>query len=277
MIRVLDDTQIEAMKEYLSEETYERLSHSCHLCTTVNNEGYWIACPCAVEQEESFRTEVFHAYCSEQVLVLCSAQESIRLAASEWNKQDCPAGGLVALLSTLTQRDVEVLEAMEDDIETLEDHLLAAQKQIRSAEKTMIRIKRELLYRKRYYEQLHLILDELDVDEIGLFDEQSRRHLHYLRHRVGYLLDSVLHLRDYITQVREAYQAGIDIEQNQVMKIFTVVTAVFLPLTLIVGWYGMNFSAMPELAWRGGYAYVICLSVLVCLICFLFIRRKKWF
>ena len=70
----------------------------------------------------------------------------------------------------------------------------------------------------------------------------------------------VLNLRDYVTQVREAYQAQIDINLNKVMKIFTVITSIFLPLTLIVGWYGMNLK-MPEYSWVYGYPFVIGLIV----------------
>lgn len=84
-------------------------------------------------------------------------------------------------------------------------------------------------------------------------------------------------LRESAEQAREAYQAQIDIEQNNVMKIFTVLTAIFLPLTLLVGWYGMNFQYMPELGWKYGYVYVIGLSVVTCVICFVLFKKKKWF
>lgn len=65
-------------------------------------------------------------------------------------------------------------------------------------------------------------------------------------------------LRDYSVQVRESYQAQVDIRLNRMMYIFTFVTVIFLPLTLIVGWYGMNFSGMPELY----YPFVITLALL---------------
>jgi magnesium transporter len=76
--------------------------------------------------------------------------------------------------------------------------------------------------------------------------------------------------------VREAYQAQVDIEQNQIMKTFTVITAVFFPLSLIAGWYGMNFQ-MPEFGWRLGYPYVIALSAAVCAVCVICFKLKKWF
>ena len=96
-----------------------------------------------------------------------------------------------------------------------------------------------------------------------------------LDRHVDRLLDYVLHLREYVTQVREAYQAQLDYEQNQLMRTFTVMTAIFFPLSLIVGWYGMNFS-MPEYGWAFGYPMVIALSVVVCGICFWVFRRRKW-
>ena len=60
------------------------------------------------------------------------------------------------------------------------------------------------------------------------------------------------------------------------MKLLTLLTAVFMPLTLVAGWYGMNFN-MPELSWPLGYAYVIALSALVCALCFWIFKKKKWF
>ena len=76
--------------------------------------------------------------------------------------------------------------------------------------------------------------------------------------------------------VREAYQSQIDIEQNNIMKVFTVVTSIFLPLSLIAAWYGMNF-ALPEYQWAYGYPFVVSLSVGLVVGLLIFFRKKKWF
>lgn len=130
---------------------------------------------------------------------------------------------------------------------------------------------------KRYYEQFELILDNLCANDNQILSPDGKRYMGIISGRVHRYLNYVLNLRDYVTQMREAYQAQIDIEQNQIMKVFTVITAIFLPLTLIVGWYGMNFRSIPELTWRYGYLYVIALSLLVCLGLFLYFKKKKWF
>jgi magnesium transporter len=63
---------------------------------------------------------------------------------------------------------------------------------------------------------------------------------------------------------------------NDVMKILTIFSAYFLPLTFIVGLYGMNFDFMPELGWKYGYPMVIGFMVLVFLLIYIWFRRKKW-
>ena len=82
-------------------------------------------------------------------------------------------------------------------------------------------------------------------------------------------------LREYAMQVREEYQAQIDLKQNRVMQILTVVTVVFMPLTLIAGWFGMNLK-MPEFEWDYGYPMVIGLSVVVVALCMLICKKKKF-
>ncbi|MPN30891.1 Cobalt/magnesium transport protein CorA [bioreactor metagenome] len=83
-------------------------------------------------------------------------------------------------------------------------------------------------------------------------------------------------LRDYVTQIRESYQSQLDINLNNTMKLFTVLTAVFSPLTLIVGWYGMNFPTMPEYNWQYGYIYVTFISLLAIAMCLYIFKKKKF-
>ena len=72
------------------------------------------------------------------------------------------------------------------------------------------------------------------------------------------------------------FQAEIDIRQNRIMKILTIVTTIFLPLTLVAGWYGMNFSNMPELSWKYGYPAVIVISLVIVMICLWTMKKKKF-
>ena len=84
-------------------------------------------------------------------------------------------------------------------------------------------------------------------------------------------------LREYASQISSEYQAQVDIQQNRVMKLLTIVTTIFLPLSLLVGWYGMNFQGMPELSWTYGYPAVIAVSVLLAVGLIVYFKRKHWF
>ena len=82
-------------------------------------------------------------------------------------------------------------------------------------------------------------------------------------------------LRENILQLRELYQSQQDAQQNKVMCILTVVTTLFLPLTLLTGWYGMNFINMPELHWEYGYVAVIITAVVIVLLEIVYFKKKK--
>ena len=72
------------------------------------------------------------------------------------------------------------------------------------------------------------------------------------------------------------YQSRINMKQNRVMQFLTVITTIFMPLTLITGWYGMNFRFMPEIQWRYGYMAVMGLSAVILIIEYIIFKRKKW-
>ena len=72
------------------------------------------------------------------------------------------------------------------------------------------------------------------------------------------------------------FQAEVDIRQNRTMRILTIVTTIFLPLTLIAGWYGMNFVRMPELPWKYGYPVVVLVSVVTVVVSIIICKKKKF-
>lgn len=182
---------------------------------------------------------------------------------------------LYLFFAGLLRNDMDLLSEMEDEITEAEDEtLLASRKEYLE---NIVRYRKELLRLKRYYDQVDAVLDHLTANANGLLSEESVRRFLILANRTERFRNSVLNLRDYVTQMREAYQAQIDIEQNNLMKVFTVITAVFLPLTLMVGWYGMNFETMPEFSWKYGYVAFIGVSIVVCVGMLIFFKKKKWF
>jgi len=81
---------------------------------------------------------------------------------------------------------------------------------------------------------------------------------------------------EYTSQIRDVYQQKLSVNQNNIMKVLTIVTTIFMPLTLITGWYGMNFEYMKELHWKYGYPLLFGISVLVVGILCIIFKKKKW-
>ena len=138
-------------------------------------------------------------------------------------------------------------------------------------------IRKELNRTNRFYAQLADFASSLLEEAEDLFTPQSKKRMSHLLRRVENLRGETHMLHEYATQISSEYQAQVDIAQNRVMKVLTIVTAIFLPLTLIAGWYGMNFSGMPLLEWRYGYPVVVAVSVLVVAGLIWYFKRKKWF
>lgn len=138
-------------------------------------------------------------------------------------------------------------------------------------------LKNQLSIQKNYYEQLILIGEELQENENDLFESDDLRYFKIFTDKAQRLSNSTQGLADNLVHLREALDAQLEYNLNSLMKVFTVVSTIFLPLTLIAGWYGMNFTHMPELTSKYGYPSVFVLSILVVVGCLIYFKRKKFF
>ena len=127
-----------------------------------------------------------------------------------------------------------------------------------------------------YYEQL-INIGELFSTSDFYFSEQEIHGWERFTHRVERLQNHVNLLRENVLQIRELYQSMQDARQNKIMGIITIVTTIFLPLTLITGWYGMNFAYMPELQWKYGYLAVIIGALIIVVAEIIYFKKKNFF
>jgi magnesium transporter len=181
---------------------------------------------------------------------------------------------ILAVIDDMTRDDFSVLGVIEDKIEDIED--MVSRNEVASGVEEIAVQRQKILPMKRFFEHLIDALEDLHENENGFFLDSDLKYAARINGRLDRLYRNVLNLRDYITQVREAYQSQIDIGLNNVMKTFTVITAIFLPLTLLAGWYGMNLI-MPEFDWRYGYFFVIALSIFIIAFCLIIFKKKKWY
>ena len=181
---------------------------------------------------------------------------------------------LYAFFVRLLRGDMEYLHRFEAQISEEEAKVLSGSG--RGVLAQICNWRKELLRLKRYYEQLDSIFDEMDANDNRLLSKQTLKRIAILGARTDRYLRAVQNLQEIVNQMREEYQSQLSIRQNELMRVFTIVTVLFLPLTLIAGWYGMNFVGMPELHWKLGYPAVIVVSVLISVILILLFKRKKW-
>lgn len=139
----------------------------------------------------------------------------------------------------------------------------------------LLKIKREIFSYRSYYERLIDISQTLCENDNDMLDDEIKKLSHFVD-KTKRLKDSTDVLADSVVHLWDAYQTSLDMRLSQTMKIFTLLSTVFFPLTVIVGWYGMNFSSMPELRWRYGYVYVILLSIAVIGALIYWFKKKKW-
>ncbi|MDF2537178.1 MAG: Mg2 transporter protein CorA family protein [Herbinix sp.] len=182
---------------------------------------------------------------------------------------------IYGFLERLISDDYTTLEKIETEISEHEDKI-----NDRNLEKNfnnqITEIRKKLLLLDNYYQQLIALGEELEENSADLFLEENLHYFKKFYDRATRLSNNTRMLQDYSVHVREAYHAQLEYDLNKIMKLFTVVTTIFLPLTLIVGWYGMNFTTMPELTWRYGYLFVIILSIIIATICLIYFKKKKF-
>ena len=174
----------------------------------------------------------------------------------------------------LIARDLHRLEEIEDRATALEERVLAGE--LEEFSTPMSELRKETMAWYRYYSQLDDVACELRENENGYFSDEECRLFRLFEERVIRLREESQLLREYCTQIQSLFQSEIDIRQNRIMQILTIVTTIFLPLTLLVGWYGMNFSGMPELHWKYGYPAIILVSVAVVVLSLWVCKKKKF-
>ena len=184
-------------------------------------------------------------------------------------------GGLLyEFLELLIAKDMHHLQELEEMLSQLEEQVLEGGLDNLNHQMTVLR--KELTNWGRYYTQLEDMVCEFEENENEFFTDIETRQFHMVEKRIARLKNEAQILREYGLQIRELFQAEIDIRQNRIMKILTIVTTIFLPLTLVAGWYGMNFSNMPELSWKYGYPAVIVISLVIVMICLWIMKKKKF-
>lgn len=189
-------------------------------------------------------------------------------------RKNTPAQIFFELLQYLIKDDVAYLQKQQQKLADLEDSL--PEEDDREFQRRLHLYRKSFLGLSFHYSQLTDLADTLGENFNRILSEKDARLFSLFSARASRLEDHVSSLREYALQLQDMYQNKQAARQNKVMQFFTVVTTLFLPLTLLTGWYGMNFSHMPELSHPLAYPSLAILCVLVVILEILYFRKKKW-
>ncbi len=181
---------------------------------------------------------------------------------------------LYALLDVIVDNYFLIVEDLGERIEELERKIA-----VRPGNEDLLTIQeiRSLLITvSRYVTPTRELAGRLNTAQSELIDKGTRRYINDLQDHTVYIADSINTFRDMLTNLENTYHAGQNMRMTQVMKLLTVISTIFIPLTFVVGVYGMNFDHMPELHWKYGYFVVMGAMLAISVIMLLWFRRKRW-
>jgi magnesium transporter len=181
---------------------------------------------------------------------------------------------LFALIDAIVDDYFVATDHFELHLEKLEEKLIGRSDKRQVAE--IQNAKREFYRIKSIIAPMREAVYSLNKSENTLIRKKTRIFLRDLHDHVIQLSENLEKSREIVTGLMGIYMSGVNNGLNIVMKTLTVISCIFMALSLIAGIYGMNFQHMPELSWR--YSYFVTLGFMACLTIFLiiFFRRKKW-
>lgn len=179
-----------------------------------------------------------------------------------------------SFFDTITDYYYLSLSEIEEALESLEEEILAEARPLH--QQRLFYLKREIIYLKKSLFPLKEIIGQLIRDDHHFFTDESKNYLKDVLDHVTENLDSIDTFRDDIESLTSNYHSQLSNKMNSVMKTLTVLTAIFMPLTFIVGIYGMNFDNMPELRQQNGYFYTLAAMALVAASFWIYFKWKKY-
>ncbi len=180
-----------------------------------------------------------------------------------------------ALMDIIVDNYYLVLEKTDDEIDLLDESLINNPEEIQIRE--IHNLKRQLIALRRNVWPLRELFSQLIRDESKLIKKTTQPFLRDLLDHTIHVTESVDSFRETANTLMETYLSLASNKMNEVMKVLTVIATIFIPLTFIVGIYGMNFHYMPELEWPWAYFAVWGVMIAVFVVMLIYFRKKKWF
>ena len=179
-----------------------------------------------------------------------------------------------ALIDGIVDNYFSVMEKLEETVEDLEEELVANPTQ--DSLQKINRLKKDMIFLRKSVWPLREMINNLERSDSVLIRESTRIYLRDVYDHTIQVIDTLETFRDMVSGMIDIYLSGLSYKMNEIMKVLTLIATIFIPLTFVVGLYGMNFKNMPEIQWEFGYYSVLIVMALMVIGMLTFFRKKKW-
>ncbi len=181
---------------------------------------------------------------------------------------------MYCLLDIIVDNYFTVLEDFSEEIEVAEDELIV--QSTSKTLKTIHKLKRQVLFLHKAVWPLRDVLSSLERGESELINESTNIFIRDLYDHVVQAMDTTETIRDILSSMLDIYLSSTSNRMNEIMKVLTIISTVFMPLSFIVGIYGMNIRYMPELGWPYMYPVLWLVMIVIGASMLYYFRKKKW-
>ncbi len=178
------------------------------------------------------------------------------------------------LVDTVVDNYYIVMEYIGEQVEDIEEEVY-----LNPTSKTIGRIqdiKKELIYLRKALYPTREALANLIREEYKQIDRENIAFLNDVYDHIVQLIEIFETYRDLVSNLMDMYMSTISNRMNEIMKVLTIISTIFIPMSFIAGVYGMNFAHMPELNWEYGYFATLGIMLMIMIGMLLYFRQKKW-
>lgn len=181
---------------------------------------------------------------------------------------------MYALVDTIVDHYYLILEKIGEKIEALEYQLITNPEKHHL--ELLYDLKNDVNFLRKSIWPLREVIHRIEREESTLISQDTRVFLKDVYDHTIQVMDTIDSYKELLSSMMDLYLSSVNNRMNEIMKVLTMIATIFIPLTFIAGWYGMNFDHMPELKWKASYPALFIVMVVIVVIQIFYFKRKKW-
>jgi len=179
-----------------------------------------------------------------------------------------------AIADVMIDQYFAILEDIGNSVQIIESDLIMNPGL--ASQESIYRMKRRLVYVGSTIWPVRELINAVERSDHDLINEETRIYFRNIYDHTVQIIETLDNLRDLTSSMMDLYLSSVSLKLNEIMKVLTIFSALFIPLTFLAGVYGMNFKFLPELEWQWGYPLFWIICVIATILMLFYFKRKKW-